>query len=596
MLDPAQDCAPSQPRPRLEAICPSCGARNRAAAKFCIGCIGPLAGAPARAQAQAAPEPTYIATIACARVEAPGERDRRWTTVLSRDGLPEGTTIEGFQILRPLGEGGFGIVYLAWDAVLERHVAIKEYMPSTLAVRGEDTLGVSMRSERHRGTFDAGLRSFLNEARLLARFDHPALLKVFRFWEAHGTAYMAMPYYEGPTLKEVLAGEATAPSEAQLREWLHPLLDALAVLHRENCLHRDVSPDNILLTSTGPVLLDFGAARRVISDMTQGLTAVLKPGFAPIEQYGGVMTQGPWTDLYALAGVVYYAITGQLPPASAGRVVSDSFEPLADTYGGLYTDGFVHAIDAALSLRPEARPQDVAQFRALIDRQAVDAPGPALAPVQALAPEAGVAAAAIDTTPAVAEAASSEPAPLTAFPPSLTSAPTMAAPRRKGFGPVVLLALALACGAAWWLGARRGPAPVAASSPASVAPPTAALPAKASPPLPIQPMQAAEKAVPILSRSVSKEPLEAAVPRSAAALAAPTKPASVAVARVAPARAKPAAPAPQPSEAKPRAAEAEPTAAVATASRPQRCSDLVLKSSLDTLSPDEVTFQKTQCK
>lgn len=109
-------------------------------------------------------------------------------------------------------------------------------------------------------------------------------------------------------------------------------------------------------------------------------------------------------------------------------------------------------------------------------------------------------------------------------------------------------------------------------------------------------MQAAEKAVPILSRSVSKEPLEAAVPRSAAALAAPTKPASVAVARVAPARAKPAAPAPQPSEAKPRAAEAEPTAAVATASRPQRCSDLVLKSSLDTLSPDEVTFQKTQCK
>ena len=595
--EPVQNRTPGHSRPRLESICPSCGARNRAAAKFCIGCVGPLAGAPARAQEQAAAQPTYIATVACARSEAPGERDRRWTTVLSRDALPEGTTIEGFQILRPLGEGGFGIVYLAWDGVLERHVAIKEYMPSTLAVRREDTLGVSMRSERHRGTFDAGLRSFLNEARLLARFDHPALLKVFRFCEAHGTAYMAMPYYEGPTLKEVLAGEPTAPSEAQLREWLHPLLDALAVLHRENCLHRDISPDNIMITSTGPVLLDFGAARRVISDMTQGLTAVLKPGFAPIEQYGGMMTQGPWTDLYALAGVVYYAITGQLPPASAGRVVSDSFEPLADTYAGLYSDRFLHAIDAALSLRPEARPQDVAQFRALIDPQPVAPPPPVSAPVHAVAPEAGVAPAAIDAAPAPAKAAPSEPAPLTALSPSLPSALTTAAPSRKGYRPAVLLALALACGAAWWLGARPLPAPVEAS--ASVAPTAAVLPVTATPTIPVGPVQAADKAVPVLPPSISTEPLEPAVRRSTV-LALPSKPAPtpVAVARVAPARAKPAARAPEPSESRPRAAraEAEPMPAVAAAGKPQRCSDLVLKSSLDSLTPDELTFQKNQCK
>ncbi|RZL90376.1 MAG: hypothetical protein EOP82_15765 [Variovorax sp.] len=356
------------PAPAARAICPNCGASNRAAARFCIGCVSPLEPAkPTPTRKTPIPPSQFAATVECQRVESLAESDRRRAGVVTTHTLPEGTTIEGFQILRPLGEGGFGIVYLAWDSVLERHVALKEYMPSQLAVRGADSLGVSMRSERHRGTFDAGLKSFLNEARLLARFDHPALLKVFRFCEAHGTAYMAMPYYEGPTLKESLASKTSSPSEQQVREWLHPLLDALAAIHQERCLHRDISPDNILVTTTGPVLLDFGAARRVISDRTQGLTAVLKPGFAPIEQYGGALTQGPWTDLYALAGVVYYAITGQLPSASAARVVSDAYQPLSGTFGVQFSERFLQAIDAALSLRPEGRPQDVAEFRALLD-------------------------------------------------------------------------------------------------------------------------------------------------------------------------------------------------------------------------------------
>ncbi|WP_232072944.1 serine/threonine protein kinase [Variovorax sp. RA8] len=525
-------------------------------------------------------------------MEAAGERDRRWTSALSRQALLEGTTIEGFQILRPLGEGGFGIVYLAWDPVLERHVALKEYMPSTLAIRGEDFLGVSMRSERHRGTFDAGLKSFLNEARLLARFDHPALLKVLRFWEANGTAYMAMPYYEGPTLKEMLAGEQTAPSQDQLCEWLHPLLDALAVIHRENCLHRDISPDNILLTSAGPVLLDFGAARRVISDMTQSLTAVLKPGFAPIEQYGGAMAQGPWTDIYALAGVVYYAISGQLPPASAGRVVSDSFEPLADTYGGLYSDQFLRTIDASLSLRPEARPQDVAQFRASIDAQPIVAIRPSLTPAEALASEAGAALAASVTAVAAAESPASQPAP-TDFAPTGGAVLMAPLPRRTGFRALMLLALVLACGAAWWVGARHGP--VQAEASAQVVPAAAAVPEPQSPAVP--PRQDVEKLTPVLSNLAPAESSEAAA-RGSANSGAPSKPVPAVAARPAAPRAKPAVSALQPAETGPRAARAnaDPVPALAAAGTVQRCSDLVLKSSLDSLSPDELTFQKSQCK
>ncbi|WP_232076252.1 serine/threonine protein kinase [Variovorax sp. PBL-H6] len=538
-------------------------------------------------------QPAYTATVPSTRVEASGDRDRRWTSALSRQALLEGTTIEGFQILRPLGEGGFGIVYLAWDAVLERHVALKEYMPSTLAIRSDDALTVSMRSERHRGTFDAGLKSFLNEARLLARFDHPALLKVLRFWEANGTAYMAMPYYEGPTLKEVLAGEQTAPSQDQLCEWLHPLLDALAVIHRENCLHRDISPDNILLTSLGPVLLDFGAARRVISDMTQSLTAVLKPGFAPIEQYGGAMTQGPWTDIYALAGVVYYAISGQLPPASAGRVVSDSFEPLADTYGGLYSDGFLRTIDASLSLRPEARPQDVAEFRASMDAQPIEAIRPALAPARAPASEAGPLAAANVTVVIAAESPDLHAEPPTDFAPTQSTALTTPSPHRTAFRPAMLLALVLACGAAWWLGARRGP--VQAQTPAQVVPAAAAVPEPQA--LAAPPTRAVKDMAPVLSNPAPAESSEAAV-RGSASSGAPLKPVPVVAVRPAATRAKSPASAPQSSEAGPRAARANatPAPALAAASTLQRCSDLVLKSSLDSLSPDELTFQKSQCK
>jgi hypothetical protein len=302
--------------------------------------------------------------------------------------LPVGSRFGEFEITGVIGEGGFGIVYSAHDHSLHRPVALKEYMPASFASRRPD-YSVAVRSEPYAEAFRVGLRSFVSEARLLAQFDHPALVKVFRFWESNGTAYMVMPLVSGGTLKQALRYRER-PSEAWLRGILAPLVDALETLHKANCLHRDISPDNILLVDgLRPLLLDFGAARHVIGDMTQALTVILKPGYAPIEQYDEIpgMKQGPWTDLYALAAVVHFAITGKPPPPSVGRLVRDGYEPLAVAARGQYSDTFLAAIDRALSPRPADRPQSAAEFRQWLG---IGSSAPeALPPAKAVAVEAG---------------------------------------------------------------------------------------------------------------------------------------------------------------------------------------------------------------
>jgi serine/threonine protein kinase len=280
--------------------------------------------------------------------------------------LPVGTRLGEFEITSLIGEGGFGIVYLAHDHSLQRRVALKEYMPSSLAQRDGGSQ-VRVKSARHKETFEAGLKSFINEARLLASFDHPSLVKVYRFWEANGTAYMVMPFLEGTTLKDVLKGMGQRPDETWLRSVLGPLTEALLVIHAEQCYHRDIAPDNVMLLPDKNrwLLLDFGAARRVIGDMTQALTVILKPGYAPVEQYAEIpgMKQGPWTDVYALAAVVYYAIMGKTPPPSVGRLLNDTYVPLSQAAAGRYSDGFLAAIDRALAVRPEERTQSIGQLR-----------------------------------------------------------------------------------------------------------------------------------------------------------------------------------------------------------------------------------------
>jgi serine/threonine protein kinase len=492
----------------------------------------------------------------------------------SAHALPDGTTLGNFRIERSIGEGGFGIVYLAWDAALERQVAIKEYMPYALASREGATLDVSLRTENDRPVFDAGLRSFVNEARLLARFDHPALVKVFSFWEANRTAYMAMPYYEGPTLKAALAALKRPASEQELRDWLAPLLEALTVLHAEQCYHRDISPDNILLTTGGPLLLDFGAARRVISDRTQALTAMLKPGFAPVEQYGGTMLQGPWTDLYALAGVVRYAITGRPPVASVARVVEDAQRPLAQTHAGRYGDGFLRAIDAALAVRPEDRPQDVSAFRALL---AVGWPRME------------------DNAERTQRVAREDPAPTTIG--ALTEddrhlyattlrAPMALPPRRRARAPVLgAIVLAGLTAAIWW----AWPAPVT----------------------PVKPIAAKAEVSPAAAPAATAKPADQVLPAPLAATPPPATPPvaaglpssspSIVAKPVSTPRATTVGTPPVQSEvraAQPKATqrEQEVTSSYTQAARPPKCGELVLKASLEPLAPDDMAFLKSRCR
>ncbi|MEO8807132.1 MAG: serine/threonine-protein kinase [Burkholderiaceae bacterium] len=289
--------------------------------------------------------------------------------------------MQEFEIEDLLGEGGFSIVYRARDTQLGRSVALKEYLPASLALRSDGKF-VTARSARHAVTFQLGLNSFINEAQLLASFDHPSLVKVYRFWEENGTAYMVMPLYEGQTLMDWLREHKARAGEAWLRGLLTPLLDALELMHASHCYHRDISPDNVLLLNPSaageggvfahddvprPVLLDFGAARRVIGNATQALTAILKPGYAPIEQYSETtrLRQGPWTDIYALCALLYHAVTGRNPMPSVGRLLHDELVPASTAAAGRCSTTFLNAIDLGLAVKPQDRPQSVRELRAL---------------------------------------------------------------------------------------------------------------------------------------------------------------------------------------------------------------------------------------
>lgn len=286
--------------------------------------------------------------------------------------LPIGMRLGEFEITGVLGEGGFGIVYSANDLSLDRTVAIKEYLPSALSYRNHQAT-VQIKSEEHTKTFAAGLASFVNEARLLASFSHPALVEVFRFWEAHGTAYMAMRYYPGATFLATLKANPQMATEAWLRRTLDPVLLALTELHAQQCYHRDIAPDNIMVLPDGrSVLMDFGAARRIIGGMSQAVTTVLKPGYAPIEQYAhdGAMHQGAWTDVYAVGSVLYQAMTGQTPVQAIARMGTDPLLAVGilsrQTSRATYSDQLCVCVMKSMAVQPASRFQTIQALRAAL--------------------------------------------------------------------------------------------------------------------------------------------------------------------------------------------------------------------------------------
>jgi len=277
-----------------------------------------------------------------------------------------------------VGSGGFGITYEAEDINLGTAVAIKEYYPFDFGDR-DATMSVKPKSDRHKQTFDWGRSNFLQEARTLARFEHPSVVRVTRVFEANSTAYMVMRFEQGHSFEAWLNGLGRLPTQEELDSIVAPLLDALQMMHAENFLHRDIAPDNIIVRGDGsPVLLDFGAARRAVAEMSRTMTGIVKAGYSPHEQYSSdSRLQGPWSDLYALGGTLYRAVTGNAPEEATLRVDEDHMPPASQVARKSgYRPGFLSAIDACLRVRHSERPRSVAQLRPLmLGRKSQPRPG-----------------------------------------------------------------------------------------------------------------------------------------------------------------------------------------------------------------------------
>ena len=309
----------------------------------------------------------------------PGEtcqycRGNRSNDAGQNDVLQAGSTLnDKFKIGRLLGRGGFGATYLAWDLNLEVRTAIKEFLPRQLVNR----VGGGTEVRPYTGgeaAFNAGLQQFLMEARTLAQFrDHPGIISVLDFFPANGTGYMVMEYLDGTTLDQYF-NEAGPLDLSLALQLLVPVADALRACHAVGLVHRDISPDNIFLTSDHRVLvLDFGAARFAVGQQSTNLSVILKEGYAPFEQYQRNGRQGPWTDIYALTATLYRLLTGELPPPAPDRIAGVRLPPVSEK-GVRAPPGLQTLLDKGMAMQAEQRYRAVDDF---------------LADLQALLPQAG---------------------------------------------------------------------------------------------------------------------------------------------------------------------------------------------------------------
>ncbi|PKM36176.1 MAG: hypothetical protein CVV06_12455 [Gammaproteobacteria bacterium HGW-Gammaproteobacteria-10] len=290
-----------------------------------------------------------------------------------KNALPLGFQLHEYRIDAVLGAGGFGITYLAQDLHLNKPVVIKEYLPTDLAVR-EASVTVAPKSTRDQDAYQWGLERFMAEAQTLAQFKHPNIVQVFRYFTAHGTAYIVMDYEQGESLSAYLDRLQRPLNEAETLSIFLPVLDGVRAVHQAEFLHRDIKPDNIFLrTNSTPILIDFGAARMALGERSRSLSVVVSAGFAPFEQYSSQGRQGPWTDIYALGATLYRAITGNAPPEATERSMAltedepDPYQPLSGRLEDQgYSPSFLAAIDRALEFRGKNRPQTVREFQYLL--------------------------------------------------------------------------------------------------------------------------------------------------------------------------------------------------------------------------------------
>ncbi len=374
--------------------------------------------------------------------------------------LADGYQLHWYEIDSILGQGGFGITYLARDTNLDQLVAIKEFLPSDLAVRTQDS-AVHPLSGGHTDTYGWGLNRFLTEARTLAKFRHPNIVRVMSVFEANNTAYMVMEYERGESFENLLKFKQIS-GEAALKKILLELLEGLELVHDAGFIHRDIKPSNVYLREDGvPVLLDFGSARLALGVETRTLTSLVSPGYAPFEQYNATREsdkQGPWTDIYALGATMYRAVTGHGPTEAAARAnvlldeQRDPFEPCSQMELAGYSREFLHAIDRALAFAPGERPQSVASWRQLVMAGAVDSEAATVAvDTQGLAADGvdivldGDSGASTGTVTRTVPMAAHDPA--TAAPPSPPAPATASA--RRWFMATSLVVVAGIAVAAW---------------------------------------------------------------------------------------------------------------------------------------------------
>ena len=288
-------------------------------------------------------------------------------------GLPPGARLDRYLIKRLIASGGFGITYEVEHATLGGRFAMKEHFPRQFAFRS----GTSVQpNASEASTFTWSLDRFIDEGKKLTQFNNPAIVTVSDIFRANGTAYLVMDYIDGISLSAWLEKLKRPLSEAELDKLLVPLLDALEHVHAAEFLHRDIAPDNILVKADGtPCLIDFGAARQAMGQYSKTLTAIVKAGYSPIEQYDteGHEGQGAWSDIYALGATLYQAVTGTRPPEAPGRLIKDKLVPAATAAEGRYSFQLLRMIDLSLKVLPHERPQSIAHLRQALAAKGDDA-------------------------------------------------------------------------------------------------------------------------------------------------------------------------------------------------------------------------------